>query len=415
MTRGTTTVRSLLRVAAAVALLPLAATAFLSAAPAAAQTGEAVRLGVLTDIASGNSDSVGMGSVEAARMAVEDAGGKAAGKPVEVVFADHQGKPDVGAGIVREWLDRGGVDAVVDVPQSAVALAIIPLVEKADRVALFSGAGAAAISGRACSPNVAQWAFDTYSLANATGRALVAEGGDSWFFISADYTFGQELERDTGEAVRAAGGRVLGSVRAPFNTSDFSSFLLAAGSSGAKVVALANAAADTRTSAIQAHEFGLTRSGARLAALLLDVNDVRAIGLDSAQGLYATNPFYWDRTEASRAWSRRFQARVGRMPSMIQAGVYSAVRHYLRAVDAAASTRGSAVVPRMRTMPVSDLFAEHGALREDGVMVHDMYLMRAKAPAASRDPWDVFEVVRTIPGNEAFRPLSASECPRVRK
>lgn len=394
----------------------VAAMALLFATGAAAQgVGDKLRIGVLTDIASGNSDAVGMGSVEAARMAVEDSGGKVAGKPVEVVFADHQGKPDVGSSIARTWLDRDGVNAIVDVPQSAVALAIIPLVEKADAVALFSGAGAAAISGKACSPNAVQWAFDTYSLANSTGRALVAEGGDTWFFVSSDYTFGQELERDTGTAVKAAGGNVLGAVRAPFNTADFSSYLLSAQSSGAKVVGLANAAADTRTSVIQAHEFGLTRDGTRLAALLLDVNDVRAVGLESAQGLYATNPFYWDRTDASRVWSRRFQARVGRMPSMIQAGVYSAVRHYLTAVDAARSVKGSSVVPKMRELPVHDMFADNGTLREDGVMMHDMYLMRVKAPAASHDPWDVFEVVRTIPGDQAFRPLSASECPRVRK
>ena len=223
------------------------------------------------------------------------------------------------------------------------------------------------------------------------------------------------MERDTGNAVTAAGGKVLGAVRAPFNTTDFSSYLLSAQSSGAKVVGLANAAADTRTSIIQAHEFGLTRNGTRLAALLLDANDVRAIGLDAAQGLYATDPFYWDRTDASRAWSLKFQARVGRMPSMIQAGVYSAVRHYLAAVDGAQSVKAGAIMPEMRKQPVHDMFAERGILREDGVMVHDMYLMRAKTPAASHGPWDVFEVIRTIPGEEAFRPLAASECPRVHK
>ena len=393
----------------------LAALLLFATGASAQDDGGKLRIGVLTDLSSNNSDTAGMGSVEATRMAVEEVGGRVAGKPVEVVFADHQGKPDVGSSIARTWLDRDGVNAIVDVPQSAVALAIMPLVEKADAVALFSGAGAATISGKACSANAVQWTFDTYSLANSTGRALVAEGKDTWFFISSDYTFGQELERDTGNAVKAAGGKVLGAVRAPFNTADFSSYLLSAQSSGAKVVGLANAAADTRTSVIQAHEFGVTRNGTRLAALLLDVNDIRAIGLESAQGLYATSPFYWDRTEASRAWSRRFQARVGRMPSMIQAGVYSAVRHYLASVDAAQSIKGSVVVPEMRKLPVHDMFADSGTLREDGVLVHDMYLMRVKAPAASRDPWDMFEIVRTIPGEEAFRPLSASDCPRVKR
>ena len=372
-----------------------------------------LRIGVLTDVSSGNSDSVGMGSVEAARMAVEEAGGSVAGRPVEIVFADHQGKPDVGASIAREWLTRDGVAAIVDVPQSAVALAVIPLVEQTDRVALFSGAGAAAISGRACSPNTVQWTFDTFSIANATARALVAEGGDKWFFISADYTFGQDLERDAGMAVKASGGRVLGAVRAPFNTSDFSSYLLTAASSGANVVAFANVAADTRTSIAQAHEFGLGKAGTKLSGLLVDVNDVRAIGLESAQGLYAVDSFYWDRTDASRAWSIRFQARTGRMPSMLQAGVYSVVRSYLAAVAETRSDKGSVVLPQMRRTPIHDMFAENGTLREDGLMVHDMYLMRVKAPGDSKGPWDVFEVVRTISPDEAFRPLSQTECPRL--
>ena len=398
-----TIVRNTLRVAAVAAILLMAAGAH----------AEPLRLGVLTDMASGNSDSAGMGSVEAARMAAEDTGGSVAGRPVEIVFADHQGKPDVGAGIAREWLGRDGVAAVVDVPQSAVALAIMPLVEQSDRVALLSGAGAASISGRACSPNTVQWTFDTYSIAHGTARALLAEGGNRWFFISADYTFGQDLERDAGAAVRDGNGQVLGAVRAPFNTADFSSYLLTASSSGANVVAFANVAADTRNSIMQAHEFGLDRGGTKLAGLLVDVNDVRAIGLPAAQGLYAVQPFYWDRTDASRAWSQRFQARTGRMPSTIQAGVYSAVRSYLQAVGATGSDKGSVVVPEMRRTPVRDMFAADGTLRPDGLMVHEMYLMRAKAPGESRGPWDVFQVMRAIAPDEAFRPLSQSECPRL--
>lgn len=384
------------------------------AAPAWADS-NTIRLGVLTDIGSNNSDSAGMGSVEAARMAAEDAAGVLGARKVEVLFGDHLGKPDIGAGIVRSWLDRDGVDAIVDVPQSAVALAVMPLVQKADKVALFSGAGDGAISGKACNANTVQWTYSTYALAHSTGTALAADGGKSWFFISADYTFGQTLEHDTTEAVSAAGGKVLGAVHAPFNTPDFSSYLVTAASSGAQVVALANVAADTRNSIIQANEFGLTKNGTRLAAMLLDVNDVRAIGLKVAQGLYATNPFYWDRTEASRAWSQRFMARTGRMPSIIQAGVYSAVSAYLKAVVATGSVAGSVVVPQMRATPVADTFAEHGTLRADGLMVHEMYLMRVKTPAASKGPWDLFEVVKTIPAEAAFPSLAASECPLVRK
>jgi len=376
--------------------------------------GGVVRIGVLTDIASSNGDSAGMGSVAAARMAVEEFGGKVAGKPVEVVFADHQGKPDIGAGIAREWLDRGGVDAIVDVPQSAVALAVMPLVEAADKVALFSGAGASVISGKACSPNSVQWSYTTYGLATALGHALVADGGKKWFFVTADYTFGQELEAQTTDAVRAAGGRVLGDVRAPFNTTDFSSYFVTAGASGADVVALANVAADTRTSILAAHEFGLT-AHAKLAALLLDTLDVKAVGLDAAAGLYAVDPFYWDRTDATRAWSQRFQDRIGRKPSMIQAGVYSAVRHYLAAVNATGSDKGSVVVPQMRRTPVHDMFAENGRLREDGLMVHDMYLMRVKTAAQSRGPWDVFEIVRTIPAAEAAPRIETTGCPPERR
>ena len=369
-----------------------------------------VRIGVLTDIASANGDNAGMGSVEAARMAIEDVGGAAAGRPIDLVFADHQGKPDIGAGIARQWLDTEGVTAIVDVPQSAVALAVMSLAQRANAVVLLSGAGASVITGKACQPNTAQWTYNTVALARGTGRAMVEDGGKTWFFVSSDYTFGLDLQRQVTEVVTALGARVLGSVHAPFNTDDFSSYLLQAQSSGAQIVAFANIAADTVNSIKQSHEFGLTRSGQKLVGLLVEVTDVRAIGLEAAQGLYVTSAFYWNRSDATRAWSGRFMQRIGRMPTMLQAGVYSAVRHYLLAVQAISQVGADQVMPRMRMTPVNDMFATNGTLRPDGQMVHDMYLMRVKSPSASKSPWDVFELLRTIPADQAFAPLAASEC-----
>lgn len=381
------------------------------AAQAATADG-AVKIGVLTDIASANGDNAGMGSVEAARMAIEEFHGTVADGHVELVYADHQGKPDIGAGIARDWLDTQGVTAIVDVPQSAVALAVM---QQANAVLLLSGAGDSAITGKACSTNTLQWTFNTYALAHSTGQAMVADRNKTWFFVSSDYTFGKDLERQMTDAIVAQGGRVLGAVHAPFNTMDFSSYLLQAQSSGAQVVAFANVAADTVTSIKQAHEFGLAQAGQKLAGLLVDATDARAVGLASAQGLYVTSAFYWDRTDATREWSARFMRRIGREPTMIQAGVYSAVRHYLAAVRASGTTAGDQVIARMKATPVVDMFTTNGVVRDDGQMVHDMYLLRVKTPAQSKSDWDVFDVLRAIPGDQAFPPLKDSECPLVRK
>jgi branched-chain amino acid transport system substrate-binding protein len=386
------------------------------ALPAFAEAPDSViRIGVLTDIASSNGDNAGMGSVEAAKMAIEEFGGKIGAHPIDLIFADHQGKPDIGSTIAREWLDTKGVNAIADVPQSAVALAVMPLVQRANAVLLLSGGGASAITGKACSPNTVQWTFNTYALANSTGQAMVADGNKTWYFVSSDYTFGIDLEHQVTDTVLRMGGKVLGAVHAPFNTSDFSSYLLQAQASGAEVVAFANVAADTVNSIKQAHEFGLTQKGQKLAGLLIDANDVRVIGLESAQGLYVTGAFYWDRTDATRAWSARFKQRIGRMPTMIQAGVYSAVHSYLQAVQATGTTAGATVVAQLKRTRVDDMFATNGVVREDGQMVHDMYLMRVKTPAESKSDWDVFDLLHTIPGDQAFQSMAAGGCPLAAK
>jgi branched-chain amino acid transport system substrate-binding protein len=374
-----------------------------------------VRIGVLTDESGVFSSLSGAGSVEAARMAIEDFGGKVAGKPIELIDADHQNKTDVGVAIARRWLDNDGVDAIVDVPNSAIVLAVQELAKERNRVLLVSGGGTADLTGKACSPVGVHWTWDTYAFAASNAKSIVQQGGDTWFFITADFAFGQAMQRDASRFVEAAGGKVLGGVRHPLGTADFSSFLLQAQSSGAKVVALANGGSDTTTSIKQAAEFGITKGGQKLAALAAYITDVHAVGLAGSQGLLLTTSFYWDRTPESRQWSQRFFTRRGAMPTQAQAGVYSAITHYLKAVQAIGSDEAKAVVAKMRDTPIHDFFAENGVIRADGRMVHDMYLVEVKKPSESHYAWDYYKILKTIPGEEAFRPMSEGGCPLVAK
>jgi branched-chain amino acid transport system substrate-binding protein len=391
----------------------VSALALLNGAAHAEISGNAVKIGVMNDQSGLYADLAGQGSVEAARMAVEDFGGSINGAPIEVLSADHQNKPDVGSNIVRQWIDVDNVDVVVDVPTSSVALAVTEIVKEKDRVFLVSGAATTELTGAACSPNTIHWTYDTYALAVGTGRAMVEEGGDSWFFITADYAFGHQLEEDTSRVVQEQGGQVLGSVRHPLSTADFSSYLLQAQGSGAKVIGLANAGTDTTNAIKQANEFGITQAGQQLASLLMFLTDVDALGLDVAQNLVLTTGFYWDMNDETRAWSQRFNERVGQMPTMVQAGVYSAVTHYLNAIKETGSDQAKAVVDQMKAMPVNDFFAKNGKIREDGRMVHDMYLARVKTPDESTGRWDYYEILRTIPGDQAFLPLEESTCALV--
>lgn len=394
-------------------ILAATAAALLAATPALA---EPYRLGVLTDMSGMNFDLAGQGSVVAAQMAVEDFGGKLLGEPVEVIVGDHQNKPDIGSTLARRWIDEQNVKAIVDVPTSSVAMAVQEITRNSDVAFLVSTAGSSDLTGKACSPTTAQWTWDTYALANGTGRAITEEGGKKWYFITVDYTFGHALERDTSEAVLAAGGEVIGTVRHPRETTDFSSYLLQAQSSGAEVVALANSSGDTMTALKQAAEYGITASGQRIAGMLLFISDVHAVGLETAQGLTLTTGFYWDLDDQTRAWSKRFGERMnGKMPTMVHAGVYSSVMNYLKAAEAAGSVSGKAAIDKMRTMDINDFFARNAHLREDGRMVHDMYLVQVKTPEESKGPWDYYKVIRTIPGDQAFRALDKSECPLVKK
>ncbi|MDP4024379.1 ABC transporter substrate-binding protein [Methylobacterium sp. NEAU 140] len=375
-----------------------------------------VRIGLILDMSGVFADVTGPGSAAAATMAVEDFGGSVLGKPVEVVVADHQNKADVAAATAREWFDTGRVDAILDVAASAPALAVAEIARAKDRIAVFNGPGAVRLTNEACSPVTVHYAYDTYALASATGQATVKAGGTSWYFIAADYTFGQELARDASAVVKANGGSVLGEVRAPLNTADFSSFLLQAQASGAKVVGLANAGRDTTNAIKQAAEFGLTQGGGqRLAALLAYINDVHSLGLPATQGMLLTEGFYWDLDDGTRAFAKRFHARTGRMPNMSQAGVYSAVTHYLKAVKASGTDATAPVMRAMRETPIDDFYARGGRIRADGRMVHDMYLFQVKTPAESTGEWDLYKRVATIPGDQAFQPLSASRCPLVKR
>jgi branched-chain amino acid transport system substrate-binding protein len=389
----------------------------LAAAPAAAQISDnVIKIGVLNDQSSLYADLGGQGSVVAARMAVEDYGADKKGLKVEILSADHQNKADVGSNIARQWFDVDKVDAIADVPNSAVALAVNQIVKEKGKAFLVSGAASSDLTGKACSPNTIHWTYDTWSLANGTGSAIVKTGGDTWFFITADYAFGHALERDTEAVVIKNGGKVLGKVRHPLNTSDFSSFLLQAQASKAKIIGLANAGGDTTNSIKQAAEFGIVRGGQSLAGLLVFITDVHALGLPTAQGLIMTEAFYWDQNDRTRAFAKRFAERNrGIYPTMVHAGVYAATLHYLKAVEALKNDDGTKVIAKMKEMPTDDPLFGKGTIRPDGRKIHDMYLFEVKKPSESKGPWDYYKLRSTIPAAQAFRPIDQGECPLVKK
>jgi branched-chain amino acid transport system substrate-binding protein len=404
--------RALLRTA--VGATALAAPLARAAAQAPSQT---IRIGVLTELSGPNASGTGQGSIVASRMAAEDFMRQHPGITVEILEADHQTKPDLASSIARGWLDDG-VDAISNLNNSAVALAVLGLVRQRNRVALCTAPASSDLTGKACGPNHVHWTYDTWSLANGTGKLLVESGKDTWYFIAADYTFGRLLSGDTARAVIAAGGKVLGTVYTPFpETTDFSAFLLQAQASGAKVIGLANSGTNTTNCIKQAAEFGLNMHGIQLAALLLTIVDVDALGLPVAQGLALTSSFYWDMNDGTRAFSRRFAARMnGRMPTMLQAGDYSAITHYLKAVTALGDGRGRdgrAVVQEMKLLPTDDPLFGPGSVREDGRKLNPMFLFQVKTPAESKYPWDYYKLLRTIPADQAFRPLAEGGCPMV--
>jgi branched-chain amino acid transport system substrate-binding protein len=374
-----------------------------------------VKIGVMNDMSGLYADLTGPGSVVAARMAVEDFGAAAKGMKVEIVGADHQNKPDVGSNIVRTWIDVDKVDVIVDVPTSSVALAVSEIVKEKNKVFLVSGAAASDLTGPKCSPNTIHWTYDTWALANGTGKAIVKTGGDTWFFLTADYAFGHALERDTAAVVEKNGGKVVGRVRHPFPGTDFSSFLLQAQTSKAKIIGLANAGGDTINSIKQAAEFGIVKGGQKLAGLLVFISDVKALGLPTAQGLIFTEAWYWDMNDTNREFAKKFAAQnKGIYPSMIHAGVYSAVTHYLKAVEALKNDAdGKAVVAKMKDTPTEDKLFGKGTVRADGRKIHDMYLFEVKKPEESKGPWDLYNLRATIPADEAFRPLKEGGCPLV--
>ena len=378
-----------------------------------------VKIGSLSDQTGLYSGLGGPGSTLAAQMAVEDSGLTKKGWTIDVIAADHQNKPDVAVSVARRWFDEDKVDVIVDVPNSGVALAVTTVAKEKNGVFIDSGAATSDLTGKACTPNTIHWTYDTYALANGTGKAIVKAGGDSWFFVTADYAFGHALQRDTSAVIEANGGKVLGSVNVPLNTPDFSSFLLQAQASQAKIIGLANAGGDTTNSIKQAHEFGLASGGQKLAALLLFISDVNALGLDVAQGLEFTETFYWDMNDQTRAFSKRFSERMKdhAEPTMVHAGVYASVIHYLKALEAMGGNPhdGAKVVAKMKELPTDDPLFGKGVVREDGRVIHPAYLFEVKSPAESKYPWDYYKLIGTIPADEAFRPLAQSECPLVKQ
>jgi len=381
----------------------------------AAQAQISVKLGVLNDQSGVYSDLTGQGSVIAARMAVEDFKPAERGIKVDIIAADHQNKPDIGASIARQWYDQEGVDVILDVPTSSVVLAINALTREKNRILISSGGGTSDLTGAQCSPNTIHWTYDTWALANGTASAMVKRGGDTWFFLTADYAFGHALERDASALVTKAGGKVLGAVRHPFPGQDFASFILQAQSSGAKVIGLANAGGDFVNAMKQAAEFGVVQGGQSLAGLLVFITDVHALGLQVAQGLVLTEAFYWDLNDQTRAWSKRYAEKSGgKMPSMAHAGVYSAAVHYLKAVEALKDKDPAKVMAKMKEMPTDDPLFGRGSVRPDGRKIHDMYLFEVKKPGESKGEWDMYKLVATVPADQAFRPLNEGGCPLVK-
>jgi branched-chain amino acid transport system substrate-binding protein len=394
---------------------PAAVVLALCATPALAEMNGTLRIGVLNDMSSVYSDFQGAGSVLAAQMAAEEFA-KTSKRKVEILSGDHQNKPDIGANIARRWLDVEGVDMIADMPNSAVALAVGDIVREKNKVAIGSGAGTAALTGARCSPNFVHWTYDTWAFGHGTARGVLGQGGKTWFFITADYAFGQDLEKQASDEVNASGGKVLGAVRHPIGTSDFSSFLLQAQASKADVIALANAGGDTTNTIKQANDFKIGGKQ-KIVALIFDLQSVPALGLQTAQGLQAINAWYWDLNDETRAWSKRYQERHPKkmMPNHMQAGVYSATLHYLKAVEKAGGpTNGTAVVDAMKSTPTDDVLYGKGTIRADGRKIHPLYLLQVKTPAESKSDWDVFKIVETIPADKAFRPLNEGGCPMVK-
>jgi len=388
------------------------AASFTLTGTASAQISDGViKIGVLNDQASLYMDIAGPGSVIAAKMAVEDFGAAKKGMKVEIISADHQNKPDVGSQIANQWYDVDKVDAIFDVPTSSVALAINEITRKKGKAFINSGAATSDLTGKACSPNTIHWTYDTWMLANGTGSAIVKTGGDTWFFMTADYAFGYALERDTEAVVLKNGGKVLGKVRTPLNAQDFSSFLLQAQASKAKIIGLANAGGDTINSIKQASEFGIVKGGQSLAGLLVFLSDIHGLGLEKAQGLIFTETFYWDLNDQTRAWTKRFVAQSGgKYPTMVQAGVYSSVLHYLKAVEAGKTDDGTKVIAQMKAMPTDDPLFGKGSIRKDGRKLHPAYLVEVKKPSESKGPYDYYKIRATIPADQAFRPLAEGGC-----
>lgn len=380
-----------------------------------AQTEQPLRIGAIVDMGGVYSAHGGPGGIKAVQMAIDDFGGQVLGRKIELLSADYQSRVDVTSARAREWYDQDGVNMIIESTDSASALALQKLGIEKKKLTIFAGSASSTLTNENCSPYGIHYVYDTYALAKGTGAAVTKMGGDSWYFITADYAFGHSLERDTSKVVEENGGKILGSVRAPLNTTDFSSYLLRAQSSGAKVVGLANAGRDTQTSVRQANEFGITQAGQQLATLLVFLNDVKGMGLEAAQGLLFTTGFYWDRNDETRAFAKRFYEKQKTMPSMVQAGMYSATMHYLNAVKAVGNDDALALAEQMKKTPINDFYTHNGKIRADGRMVYDMYLAEVKKPAESKSDWDLLKIRSTIPAAQAWRPLSESTCPLVKK
>ena len=385
------------------------------ATPTAAQQADtALKIGLLGDFQSVYSDIGGAGNVEATKMAIEEFGGTMFGKPVELITADVQNKADIAASLARKWYENEAVDMIIDMPTSATALAGMEMSKQFQKIMIVTDAASSDITGKSCSPYTVHWTYDTYANAHTVGSAIVKTGGDTWYFITADYLFGHSIERDTGDVVRAAGGKVVGSARVPLNNADFSSFLLQAQASKAKIIGLANGGADTINTIKQAAEFGIVAGGQNLAGIVMFISDIHSLGLKLAQGLIVTEAYYWDLNDRTRAFGKRFFDRTKKMPTMNQAATYSATLHYLNAVKAAGTKETKAVLEKMRATPVRDAFTDNGVLREDGRMVHSMFLLQVKKPEESKAPWDYYKVLAEVPGDQAFRPLKDGGCPLVK-
>lgn len=404
---------------AAKLLLRLAVCAFATATIASSTNAQkanisdgVVKIGVLTDMSGVYSDFSGNGSIVATQMAIDDFGGKVLGAPIELVYADHQDKADIGANIAREWYETGKVDAIFDTTNSAVTLAVMGVTKEKDKIVIIGGSSTTRVTTSDCTPNSVQYIYDANALANVTGKALIEQGGKTWYFITVDFAFGHGLEKITSDVVKAAGGQVLGAVRHPLNTGDFSSYLLQAHNSGAQIIALANGGTDTINAIKAANEYGIMKSGQqKVAALLLFITDVHSMGLRQAQNIVLTETFYWDLNDETRAWSKRFFEKTKKMPSMVQAGMYSATMHYLKAIQAVGTDKTEPVMAKMKETPVNDFFVKNGHIRPDGLHVHEMYLFQVKAPSESKYPWDYYKLLATVPGDQAFSPMNTAACP----